>query len=99
MSSTKPLGAVCTSVAGTLSSTGENARALVAQAPVSCLKPRLVSMRDAATYLGVHLNTVRDLVSAGHIPRVNLPLASRDLRRVLLDVRDLERLVDNAKDA
>jgi hypothetical protein len=41
---------------------------------------------------------VRDLVQAGTIKPVRLPLGSgRDLRRVLLDRRDLDALVEQSK--
>jgi hypothetical protein len=50
---------------------------------------------------------VRDYVSAGLLPTINLPaLRARagqrprnSLRRLLFDVRDLDALIDRAKDA
>jgi excisionase family DNA binding protein len=59
---------------------------------------RLLSLRAAADYLGLSYWTVRDLVNAGTIRSVRLPLgAGRDLRRVLLDRRDLDALVEQSK--
>jgi excisionase family DNA binding protein len=57
----------------------------------------LLGLRDAADYLGLSFWTVRDLVNAGTIKPVRLPLAGRDLRRILLDRRDLDALVDRSK--
>ena len=63
-----------------------------------CSSRRLLGLRDAADYLGLSYWTVRDLVAAGTIQPVRLPLAGgRDLRRILLDRRDLDALVDRSK--
>jgi hypothetical protein len=53
---------------------------------------RLVSLVDAAEILGLSVASVRRLVWSGrlHIVKLN--------RRVLVDVKDLERLIDQAKD-
>ena len=64
---------------------------------VDCQSSRLLGLRDAADYLGLSFWTVRDLVNAGTIKPVRLPLAGRDLRRILLDRRDLDALVDRSK--
>jgi excisionase family DNA binding protein len=67
-------------------------------APVS----RLLRLTEAASYLSVSYWTVRDLVARGAIPPVRLPgpgaRDGRTLRRVLLDRRDLDRLIENNKD-
>jgi excisionase family DNA binding protein len=58
----------------------------------------LLSLQDAATYLGLSYWTVRDLIDAGTLKPVRLALGTgRDLRRILLDRRDLDRLVDASK--
>lgn len=60
---------------------------------------RLLSLDAAADYLGVSYWTVRDLVASGTIPRVRLPVGgARDLRRVLVDRVDLDRLVERSKE-
>jgi hypothetical protein len=42
---------------------------------------------------------IRDLVAAGRLPRVRLPLDdARDVRRLLIDVRDLDQLITVAKE-
>jgi len=64
--------------------------------------PRLLRLQGAAAYLDVSYWTVRDLVARGDIPAVRLPSPGardgRALRRVLLDRRDLDRLIENNKD-
>ena len=55
--------------------------------------PRLVDVATAAGYLGVSTWTVRDLLERGSLPRVSLP----GVRRVLVDQRDLDRLVDASR--
>jgi excisionase family DNA binding protein len=79
--------------------TGSECRPPASQASAPpTIGPRLVSLQQAAEYLGVSYWTVRDLVDAGKVKRVRLPVGQRDVRRVLLDVRDLDRLVDLSKD-
>ena len=64
-------------------------------------KPRLLSMRQAAAYLGCSFWTARDYVLQGLIPSVDMPpLAPRPgsrrrktLRRVLIDRADLDAFV------
>jgi excisionase family DNA binding protein len=53
---------------------------------------RLLTLKDAAVVLGTSTATVRRLVSAGKLPMVRLT------RRIQIDMRDLERLVEQAKD-
>ena len=61
--------------------------------------PRLLDSAGAAQYLGVSQWTIRDLDAAGHLPRVRLPLpGGKDLRKLLYDRTDLDRLIDNSKD-
>ena len=73
-------------------------------APESLLGPpaspgRLLDVVGAAKYLAVSVWTIRDLVSAGRLARVRLPLdGDKECRRLLLDARDLDRLIDSAKD-
>ncbi len=69
--------------------------------PVSvttCL-PRLLDVDGAAAYLGVSAWTVRDLDAAGVLARVRVPLPNGgELRRLLFDRADLDRLIDVWKD-
>jgi excisionase family DNA binding protein len=59
---------------------------------------RLLSVHEAAAYLGLSHWTVRDLLHAGTIRPVRLPVGDgKDVRRLLLDRHDLDALVENSK--
>ena len=68
--------------------------------------PRLLSLRQAAGYLGVSHWSVRDWVLAGYLPVVTLPplrprqgeRPRKTLRRVVIDRRDLDLFVEQLKD-
>jgi hypothetical protein len=61
--------------------------------------PRLVDLHAAARYTGLSYWTLRELLDSGALPRVRLEHGDgRPLRRVLLDVRDLDRWIEQAKD-
>jgi excisionase family DNA binding protein len=53
---------------------------------------RLISLAEAAELLGMSIPSVRRLIWSGklHVVKLN--------RRVLVDLRDLDRLIDQAKD-
>lgn len=71
----------------------EEAQACQATAPN--IAPRLLDLRTAAAYLGVSDWTVRDLEAAGTLRRVRIPLPNHgELRKLLFDRTDLDRLVD-----
>jgi excisionase family DNA binding protein len=53
---------------------------------------RLLNLAEAAELLGMSAASVRRLVWAGKLPVVRLT------RRIQIDVRDLERLLEQAKD-
>lgn len=56
---------------------------------------RLLDVETAAAYLGVSPWTVRDLEAAGTLARVRVPLpGGRELRKLLFDRADLDRLID-----
>jgi hypothetical protein len=64
------------------------------------LTPRLLDLEAAAIYLSVSPWTIRDLEAAGVLPRVRVPLpGGRELRKLLFDKADLDRLIDVWKDA
>ena len=59
------------------------------------LSPRLLDVGGAARYLGISPWTVRDLEAAGALRRVRVPLlGTRELRKVLFDRADLERIIE-----
>lgn len=68
-------------------------------------KPRLISLKEAAKYMGLSFWTVRDYVLQGLIPAIQLPaLRPREgekprqtLRRVLVDRKDLDAFIDARK--
>jgi hypothetical protein len=72
---------------------------VVQVAAVAPIAPRLLDVAGAARYLSVADDTVRDLDSRGVLRRVRLPGAGdRDLKRVLFDREDLDRLIETRKD-
>ena len=75
------------------------ARTSGAAVPTVCpLRPRLLDIRGAAQFLGISTWTVRDLLAAGRLARVRLPLeGDRECRKVLVAVEDLDRLVEAGK--
>ena len=57
----------------------------------SPLLPRLLSQREAATYLGISYWTLRDLTFRGEVPFVKIG------RRILVDRFDLDAYLDRMK--
>lgn len=68
-------------------------------------RPRLLSMRQAAAYLGCSFWTARDYILQGLIPVVDMPplrprpgdSRRQTLRRVLVDRADLDAFVESRK--
>ncbi len=69
-------------------------------APVT---PRLLGVREAAHYLGISAWSIREWIAAGVVPcvKVLLPTTTKrrgeTCRRVLVDVRDLDTLIERWK--
>ena len=62
--------------------------------------PRLFDLHATAAYLGVSAWTVRDLDAAGVLRRVRVPLPNGgELRKLLFDRTDLDRLIEAWKDS
>ena len=67
---------------------------------------RLRDKRGAAAYLNTSVDTIERLIQIGKLPIVRLPVERAKNgkgragvhRRVLVDVRDLDRLVDESKE-
>jgi len=75
--------------------TGEPVTAPADQAVVN----RLLELDAAAAYLGLSVWTVRDLDAAGVLRRVRIPRPNGgELRKVLYDRADLDRLIDAWKE-
>ncbi len=67
---------------------------------VAAAPPRLLDLDATAAYLGVSPWTVRDLEAAGSLRRVRIPLPhGSELRKLLFDRVDLDRLIAGWKDA
>ena len=63
------------------------------------LDPRLFDLAQAARYLSVSPWTIRSLEWAGVLHRVRIPLPNhRELRKLLFDRTDLDRLIELWKD-
>ena len=78
------------------SSTGTYKAAVPQLCPV---EPRLLDLPTAAGYLSVSPWTVRDLEAAGLMARVRVPLpGGGELRKLLFDRQDLDRLIAAWKD-
>jgi hypothetical protein len=62
--------------------------------------PRLLDLHAAAAYLGVSSWKLRELEAVGTVPRIRIPLPNAgELRKLLFDRADLDRLIDGWKDA
>ncbi len=77
---------------------GDERGALVTQA-VAPVAPRLLDLHAGAAYLCVSQWTLRDLEHSGIVPRVRVPLKNNgELRKLLFDRTELDRLVETWKD-
>jgi excisionase family DNA binding protein len=56
--------------------------------------PRLLTRQEAADYLNLSSDMIDRLTQQGELPRVQLVLGNRNVRKVLYDRADLDRLVD-----
>ncbi len=72
----------------------------VPEGPVPGLCPRLLDLESTAAYLSVSGWTVRDLEAAGELRRVRIPVGpGRELRKLLFDRQDLDRLLEAWKES
>lgn len=60
---------------------------------------RLLDLEGSAGYLSISTWGVRDLIANGTLRRVRIPLPNYgEIRKVLLDVRDLDALIERWKE-
>ena len=71
----------------------EDVAAAAAVSPAS-VAARLLDVAATAAYLGVSPWTIRDLEAAGTLKRVCVPLRGSELRKLLFDRADLDRLIE-----
>lgn len=57
----------------------------------AALRPRLFTVEQAAVYLGRSEEGARHLIASGRLPTVKMD------RRVFIDVKDLDRLIEESK--
>ena len=68
---------------------------------LTAIAPRLMSLEQAALYLGISPWTVRELANKedGVLQRVRIPLKNNgELRKLLFDREDLDRLIEGWKE-
>ncbi len=63
------------------------------KAPQATERGRLLGVQEAADYLGISIWTMRARIWAGDVPFIRFP----GCRKQMLDVRDLEKLIQNNK--
>ena len=68
-----------------------NGRAQDKRSHAHPIGPRILSLHEAAVYLGCCERTVRDLILDGVIPQVELT------SRIQVDIRDLDKLIESKK--
>jgi hypothetical protein len=66
----------------------------IVTAAVGTLQPRLLDIPGLAAYLSISQWSARDLVSRGVIPRLSIPLGSKDFRRVVVDRQSVDVLLE-----
>ncbi len=77
-----------------------NSHSSLASVAIVPLTPRLLDLPASAGYLSVSVWTVRSLESAGILTRVRVPLPNQgELRKLLFDKVDLDRLIASWKDS
>jgi hypothetical protein len=76
------------------------AHAYIREGLQAAIMPRLFNLDAAAAYLSMSPWTIRDLEAARVLPRVRVPLPQGgELRKLLFDKVDLDRLIGAWKDA
>lgn len=76
-----------------MSSPPANRNPATSLGPPAAGPQRLLTLPQAAKYLGLSVWTIRELIWRGVLPRVRLS------RKILLDQRDLDAAIEASKDA
>ncbi len=58
---------------------------------------RLLNLKGAAHYLGISTDCLRSMEDAGVLSRVRLWNGRAEVRRLLYDIRDLDKLIEASK--
>jgi len=66
-------------------------------AAVLPMAPRLLGEEDAGRYAGVSRWSIRAWIESGKLPTVKLPGVNGDMRRVLVDRADLDKLIEHSR--
>ena len=67
---------------------------------LAAVQPRLLDVPETAVYVGLPESSVYDLSARGVLRRVRVPLPNGgEMRKLLFDRADLDRMVDRWKDA
>jgi len=69
----------------------ETVAALARESAAASVKRRLFTVEEAAAYMGRSEEAMQHMIAGGKIPTVRVD------RRVFVDVRDLDKLIDNHK--
>jgi hypothetical protein len=84
--------------AGATRRSGAGSNDVPANGPVGAVVPRLLTVENAAIYLGLGEWSVRHLIYSGIIRRVRVPAPGQgEIRRLLVDRQDLDVLVETWK--
>ena len=68
----------------------------------TAIEPRLLTLQQAAQYIGLSYWSTRDLVLSGDLPSVRMPCPrahdGRNMRRILVDRQDLDTFIESHKE-
>jgi hypothetical protein len=70
---------------------------VITLATTGTVAPRLLDLPSTARYLGCSTWTVRELEASGALPRVRASLPGGEIRKLLFDRLDLDRLIERWK--
>jgi len=71
--------------------------ATIGNGKVSNGTARLLNLKESAVYLGISTDCLRSMEDAGVLSRVRLWNGQAEVRRLLYDIRDLDKLIEASK--